>query len=280
VARGERPALFSYEWRTPLDVGDAAEALLELAERDGSGVLHVAGPERIDRARIALAALTSCGVPKLEARSRIEIVARIGRPGRALRPADASLDATKSARTARDSAARRHWSAAGVAEPQTNRAARRVEHAHEQLVELLHLHRLADHLVHARLQAALVRRAAQRRPIAHLAREPRELVGRRGQRAFRRGARVPAEVRFHFRFELARLLDGRQLVEVRAAIQRRAQRRARGFDVLFDAVHRRGGARVHLARRLAVLVDSLERRAHAERGHEADERRDEHQHPN
>lgn len=49
VERGERPALFTDEWRTPLDVDDAAAALVELAGLELGGLLHVAGPLRVSR---------------------------------------------------------------------------------------------------------------------------------------------------------------------------------------------------------------------------------------
>ena len=58
LARGERARLFTDEWRTPLPVSVAAQALVELVELvDGetSGILHVAGSERVSRLELGLA---------------------------------------------------------------------------------------------------------------------------------------------------------------------------------------------------------------------------------
>jgi len=59
LARGERPALFNDEWRTPLEVANAAAALLELAAGELAGLLHVAGPERCTRFELARAVLAA-----------------------------------------------------------------------------------------------------------------------------------------------------------------------------------------------------------------------------
>jgi dTDP-4-dehydrorhamnose reductase len=55
LARGERPNLFTDEWRCPLPVSVAAEALAELADVQFRGVLHVAGAERVSRFELGLA---------------------------------------------------------------------------------------------------------------------------------------------------------------------------------------------------------------------------------
>lgn len=48
--RGERLALFTNEYRTPLHAADAAEALAEIVLAEGPPrLLHVAGPERVSR---------------------------------------------------------------------------------------------------------------------------------------------------------------------------------------------------------------------------------------
>ena len=47
-------AFFDDELRSPALVGDLALALLELAGRDESGVLHLAGPEALSRYELAL----------------------------------------------------------------------------------------------------------------------------------------------------------------------------------------------------------------------------------
>lgn len=53
VARGERPFLFEDEWRTPLDVRDGAELLLDLVDTGARGIVHLPGPERLTRAEFA-----------------------------------------------------------------------------------------------------------------------------------------------------------------------------------------------------------------------------------
>jgi dTDP-4-dehydrorhamnose reductase len=90
LERGERPILFTDEWRTPLDVADAAPALVELAQTSRSGLLHVAGERKLDRHALALEILRARGLSDGEARSKV----RAGRRG------DAGLDATRPADTA------------------------------------------------------------------------------------------------------------------------------------------------------------------------------------
>ena len=89
VAAGQRPTLFEDEWRTPLFVGDAAVALVELSARDLSGLLHVAGPDRVSRWELGCAVLRSAGVDAPARRgTRAEL-------DMAARAADASLDASR-----------------------------------------------------------------------------------------------------------------------------------------------------------------------------------------
>ncbi len=90
VARGERPRLFTDEWRTPLDVAVAARALVELADSDVHGVLHVAGPTRMNRHELGLRALRAAGYSDL--RALVEAAERSGQ--HATRPPDVSLDST------------------------------------------------------------------------------------------------------------------------------------------------------------------------------------------
>ncbi len=94
LARGERPLLFEDEWRTPLDVTDAADALLELAANSFRGVLHVAGPERVDRVRLAVLVLRARGFNEIEARAKISQGTRASLGMDSTRPADVALDTT------------------------------------------------------------------------------------------------------------------------------------------------------------------------------------------
>jgi dTDP-4-dehydrorhamnose reductase len=92
VERDERPALFVDEWRTPLEVTNAAEALVELLEHDARGLLHVAGPERISRYELGLATLGAMGLERAEAEGFVRAALRADAPASAARPADVALD--------------------------------------------------------------------------------------------------------------------------------------------------------------------------------------------
>jgi len=95
LARGERPALFTDEWRTPLEVSNAARALVECLGREERGLLHVAGPERVSRFELGLAVLVARGLGRPEALERVRASTRAELGLAALRPADASLDSTR-----------------------------------------------------------------------------------------------------------------------------------------------------------------------------------------
>ena len=89
VARGERPALFTDEWRTPLDASVAARVLVRFTELDVAGTWHVGGPERIDRHTLGIRALRDAGVTEPE--RRVDATTRAA-AGALDRPADVSLD--------------------------------------------------------------------------------------------------------------------------------------------------------------------------------------------
>ncbi len=62
IARGEEPVCFEDEWRTPIDVAEAARALVLLALlREPHGVLHLGGEERLSRWEIGGRACTARG---------------------------------------------------------------------------------------------------------------------------------------------------------------------------------------------------------------------------
>ena len=64
AARGELDiAFFEDELRSPLLVGDLAAALVELAGRGESGLLHVAGPEAVSRYELARLIAAAHGLP-------------------------------------------------------------------------------------------------------------------------------------------------------------------------------------------------------------------------
>ncbi len=90
VARGEAPALFTDEWRTPLDVARAAEALLELAESSRAGLLHVAGSARLSRFELGRMLLSDRGASA----AALVPVTRAERGMETERVRDASLDSS------------------------------------------------------------------------------------------------------------------------------------------------------------------------------------------
>jgi dTDP-4-dehydrorhamnose reductase len=92
IDRGEKPGLFHDEVRTPLEVSNVADALIELAGTDATGLLHLAGPERISRFDLGLAVLGAMGLEPDEAQGSIQRSSRLDHPGHEERPADVCLD--------------------------------------------------------------------------------------------------------------------------------------------------------------------------------------------
>lgn len=91
VDRGESPQLFVDEWRTPLEVSNAAEALWELSRSETRGVLHLAGPDRVSRYDLGIAVLKAMGLAADEAAACLTPTPREDRKGWDLRPEDAAL---------------------------------------------------------------------------------------------------------------------------------------------------------------------------------------------
>ena len=93
AARGELElGFFSDEWRTPLSVRDLAAALLEAAPRaDLSGLLHIAGPDRLNRLELAQLVCLRHGADPAGLRGAL--AAALAGP----RPLDASLDSSRAA---------------------------------------------------------------------------------------------------------------------------------------------------------------------------------------
>jgi len=95
VAADRRPPLFEDEWRTPLEVTNAAQALVELLHGETHGILHVAGPERVSRLELGLAVLQAMGLEEQNARDSVRGARREEAGGAEERPADVSLDSTR-----------------------------------------------------------------------------------------------------------------------------------------------------------------------------------------
>lgn len=91
VDRGQRPPLFSDEWRSPLEVRNAAEALAELCALDLRGLLHVAGPERVTRHALGCAVLEGMGLCADRARECVQEARRADLGLEAERPRDVAL---------------------------------------------------------------------------------------------------------------------------------------------------------------------------------------------
>jgi dTDP-4-dehydrorhamnose reductase len=98
VDRGESPPLFVDEWRTPLEVKNAAAALVELLHTDASGILHVAGSERVSRYELGVAVLRAMGMPGAEAAALVSATHVADAPASELRPRDVSLDTSRASK--------------------------------------------------------------------------------------------------------------------------------------------------------------------------------------
>lgn len=88
---GRPVTLFEDEWRTPLDLQTAAQALLAVAASDYTGILHVGGPERLSRLEMGykLAACLRLDPSPIVATSRSQA------PAAEPRPRDLSLDSSR-----------------------------------------------------------------------------------------------------------------------------------------------------------------------------------------
>lgn len=82
---------FADEYRTPLDYATAATALGKLADSTVSGVIHLAGPERLSRFELMSRAAAALGIDTDLVRPTSLSRAPLAEP----RPADVSLDTTR-----------------------------------------------------------------------------------------------------------------------------------------------------------------------------------------
>jgi dTDP-4-dehydrorhamnose reductase len=90
AARGERDMVFfEDEWRSPILVSDLAAALLELAETEVAGILHVAGADAVNRYELACMIAVAHGLPA--ERLRAGTLAESGLP----RAANCVLDSSR-----------------------------------------------------------------------------------------------------------------------------------------------------------------------------------------
>jgi dTDP-4-dehydrorhamnose reductase len=90
--RSGRPVtLFRDEWRTPLDLVTASNALIAVASSDYTGLIHIGGPERLSRAEMGVRLARFLGVDAIP----ILAVDRASVPAPEPRPRDVSLDSTQ-----------------------------------------------------------------------------------------------------------------------------------------------------------------------------------------
>jgi dTDP-4-dehydrorhamnose reductase len=83
--------LFTDEWRTPLHLRTAAQALAALAASEVTGILHIGGPERLSRYEMGVRLAASLGADA----SVIKGVTQTSAPAPEPRPRDVSLDSSR-----------------------------------------------------------------------------------------------------------------------------------------------------------------------------------------
>ncbi len=93
IERGETPGLFEDEWRSPLDVRIGAIAVLEAAGTELSGILHVAGQERLTRWELGQRLLAPLGLSE-----RVRRVCRADFGLESSRARDATLNVERALR--------------------------------------------------------------------------------------------------------------------------------------------------------------------------------------
>jgi dTDP-4-dehydrorhamnose reductase len=91
VAQGQPQKLFLDEFRTPLDLNTAAGILVRLAETEHTGLVHVAGRERMSRFAMMRRAAAVMGLDATLVRPNRRAEAIMPEP----RPADVSLDTSR-----------------------------------------------------------------------------------------------------------------------------------------------------------------------------------------
>jgi dTDP-4-dehydrorhamnose reductase len=91
LRRREPQSLFEDEFRTPLDLASAAAALIGLAETGTTGIVHVAGHERMSRFDLIRRAAVVLGIDPALVRANRRSDVLLPEP----RPADVSLDTTR-----------------------------------------------------------------------------------------------------------------------------------------------------------------------------------------
>jgi dTDP-4-dehydrorhamnose reductase len=91
LQRGEPRTFFVDEYRTPIDLATAADALTRLIETDAAGIVHVAGAERMSRHELMGRAASALGLDPAMVRGNRQSDVKLAEP----RPCDVSLDTSR-----------------------------------------------------------------------------------------------------------------------------------------------------------------------------------------
>jgi len=89
MLNGEMPRLFTDERRCPIWVGNLCEVLVELAESDYQGVLHVAGAQPLNRYEFGVKLVTALGG------DASRLIPMRASDSRMTRPLDCTLDISR-----------------------------------------------------------------------------------------------------------------------------------------------------------------------------------------
>jgi dTDP-4-dehydrorhamnose reductase len=90
---GQPLRLFTDEFRTPVWLADSARALIALARSDLTGIIHLAGPQRLSRYELVAQCARLLGVD----RPNLAPISRLAAAAAEPRPADLSLDGRRCA---------------------------------------------------------------------------------------------------------------------------------------------------------------------------------------
>lgn len=91
IRRGEPQSFFEDEFRTPISLATAADALVQLAETEHAGRVHAAGAERLSRFALARRSAEALGLDVSLVRANHQRDVDFPEP----RPADVSLDTSR-----------------------------------------------------------------------------------------------------------------------------------------------------------------------------------------
>jgi dTDP-4-dehydrorhamnose reductase len=94
LAAGRTAALFTDEFRTPVDAASVADAVGRILRRGGSGLYHLGGPERLSRYELGIRVARVFGLDA----SRLVPVRQADVPAPEPRPRDVSLDCGRARR--------------------------------------------------------------------------------------------------------------------------------------------------------------------------------------